>query len=393
MPSPALSSSPADLFTRDSRMWALRGAMFLILLGAGIVWVYAGVWMKSHGLGETGIGLLMGFGGALYALMAMFWGWLSDHTGRSTPIVCAGCLLTGVGLIILSQSHTVPGFAVTQAFLAAGISATMTIMPLLALAVLGSEKQGAGYGRFRMFGSIGYMVGLYVLALAIEGLERLLLIAGIVMILGVIPLLLAKVQTSRHVERHGVGILLRRKHLLRFLVAVFFFSCGGPATFTFMAIYAQEMGMDQADVGQLLGMCGVMAVIALPFMGSLADRVGSKWILTLAFAAMPIRVLIQAFAMGGAGLYVAQCFHFFTWAGPEVVVYVYVTRLVGEQDKGVAISAFLTTRTLAGIVANPLIGFLAEHAGFRPMFVIVACISAVGLAIFWTIEHPRTTRT
>ena len=97
------SSSPAAFLTRDARMWALRGAMFLILLGAGIVWVYAGVWMRSHDQGETAIGVLLGFGAAMTALMAMLWGWLSDHTGRSTPIVCAGRLLTGVGLITLSH--------------------------------------------------------------------------------------------------------------------------------------------------------------------------------------------------------------------------------------------------------------------------------------------------
>ena len=188
--------------------------------------------------------------------------------------------------------------------------------------------------------------------------------------------------------------LLRRRRLLGFLAAVFFFSFGGPAAFTFLALYAQtaDFAMDQAATGRLLGMCGIMAVIALPLMGTLADRLGSKWILTLAFAAMPIRLLTQAATGSVLGLYMAQCFHFLTWAGPEVVVYVYVTRLVGEKDKGVAISAYLTTRTLASIVANPVIGFLAENLGFRPMFLIIACISAVGLAIFWTLEHGRPAR-
>jgi len=378
-------SSPAAFLTRDTRMWALRGAMFLILLGAGIVWVYSGIWMRDHGVGETTIGVLMGFGGALTALTSMFWGWLSDHTGRSTPIVCAGCLLTGVGLITFSQSHTMFGFAISQALVSAGISATSAIMPLLALSVLGDEKQGAGYGRFRMFGSIGYMVGLYILATTIQGLERLLLTAGIIMILGVIPLLLASVQPTRHADRHGMWAILRHRRLLGFLLAVFFFSWGGPAAFTFLALYARtaDFGMDQASTGRLLGMCGVMAVVALPLMGTLADRLGSRWILTLSFAAMPIRLLTQAAATSAFGLYAAQCFHFLTWAGPEVVIYVYVTRLVGEKDKGVAISAYFTTRTLAAIVANPVIGFLAEHLGYRPMFVILACFSTLGLAAFW----------
>jgi len=382
------SPSPAAFLTRDARMWALRGAMFLILLGAGIFWVYAGVWMRSHGIGETSIGILMGFGGVLTALAAMFWGWLSDHTGRSTPIVCAGCLFTGVGLISLSQSRTIPAFALSQALVAAGISATLSVMPLLALAVLGGKKQGAGYGRFRMFGSAGYMVGLYILAATIQGLQRLLLTAGIIMVLGVIPLLLASVRPLRHLERHGLRVVLRRPRFLRFLVAVFFFSWGGPAVFAFLALYAQtpDFSMDQSGIGRLLGMCGVMAVIALPLVGTLADRLGSRSILLLSFLAMPLRLLVQAAARSAFGLYVAQCFHFLTWAGPEVVIYVYVQRLVGERDKGVAVSAYFTTRTVAAIVANPLIGFFAEHLGFRPMFVIVACISSLGLITFWGLE-------
>ena len=382
-------TSPAAFLTRDSRMWALRAAMFVILLGAGIVWVYASVWMRSHGMGETAIGALMGFGGALTTLMAMLWGWLSDHTGRSTQIVCLGCLLTGGGLITLSQSESMPGFVASQILVASGISATMAIMPLLALAVLGNEKRGAGYGRFRMFGSLGYIVGLYGLAAAVRGMEKLLLVAGIAMALGVIPLLLADVQPTRHRDRNGMRGLLRHRHFLGFLVAVFFFSLGGPAAFAFLALYAQtpQFALDQASTGRLLGMCGVMAVVALPLMGSLADRLGSRWILMLSFAAMPLRLLTQAATGTVLGLYVAQCFHFLTWAGPEVVVYVYATRLVGERDKGVAISAYFTTRTLAAIVANPAIGFLAEHAGFRPMFLIVACFSSLGFAVFWALER------
>ena len=40
---------------------------------------------------------------------------------------------------------------------ATGISATLTVMPLLALAVIGERNAGAGYGRFRVFGSVGYL--------------------------------------------------------------------------------------------------------------------------------------------------------------------------------------------------------------------------------------------
>ena len=147
--------------------------------------------------------------------------------------------------------------------------------------------------------------------------------------------------------------------------------------------------MAQSGVARLLGMCGVTALVALPLMGSLADRVGPKWILIAAFAAMPARVFIQGMSSGPTGLYAAQLLHFFTWAGPEVTMYVYVTRLVGEQDKGVAVSSLITTRTLSALFANPIIGWLAEHWGYRPMFLVVAGISATGLVLFCSTELRR----
>ncbi len=363
-------------------MWALRGAIFLILLGAGIIWTYAGIWMRQHGVRETAIGVLIGCGSALAAGLGLFWGWLSDRTGRGTSIVCTGCLFMGVSLVVLAHSTSIGAFCLYVVLVATGLSATMNVMPLLALTVIGKQRKGAGYGRYRVFGSLGYIFSLYVLAALIPGLDRLFLVAGVVLVLGVVPLLLANVKPQRHAERHGLSGILRNPKLLWFLGAVFLFALGDPAVFTFLALYARELGAGQVDVARLMGMCGVVALVGLPLMGSVADRAGPRWVVLTAFAAMPLRILAQATAATFQGLYVAQCFHTFTWAGLEATMYTYVTTLVGEQDRGVAVSALLTTRTASQLVGSPIIGALAEHCGYRTMFVTLACVSATGLVVF-----------
>jgi len=385
------SDNPGDLFTRNPQMWQLRAAMFVILLGIGIGWCYAGIWMKQHEVGETVIGVLMGFGGALAALAGVFWGWLSDRTGRSTAIVIAGCILTGIALIVLSQSSAAPGFALYIVLIAFGLSAAMTMMPVLALSVIGDRKPGGGYGRFRIFGSMGYLFGLYGLAAVVDGIGKLLLVAGIVMLIAVVPLLIANVTPRRHTERRGLGGVFRCRPFVWFLVAYFFFQFGGPGVFTFLAMYAKELGMGDVSVARLMGMNGVVAMIGLPLLGTLSDRAGAKGVILLAFLSMPARLLLQAAAQGGEGLYVAQLFHTFTWAGMEATMYVYVTRLVGEQDRGVAVSVALTTRTVAELVANPLIGYLAENHGYRLMFCVISAIAGVGLLVFCCTGMKRET--
>ncbi len=383
---PARARSAADFFTRDPRMWGVRGAMFLILLGAAVIWVYAGVWMKQQGMRETFIGVLAGAGSALAALCGLLWGWLADRTGKSTAIAISGCLLTGVSLVVLAQSRTPAGFVLFQVLASTGLAATMSVMPLLALTVIGEDRPGAGYGKFRIFGSFGYMFSLYGLALLVKGIPRLCVTAGVLLILGVIPLLLANVRTVRHEKRLGFSALTRHRRVLGFLLAVFFFSVGGPAVFTFLSLYARSLGMDQVRIGRLMGMCGLVAVLGLPGMGALADRVGPRLVLLLGFAAMPARILLQDLARGAGGLYLAQALHFFTWAGPEVTAYVYVIRLAGKQDRGVAISALVTVRTLGQLAGNPLCGWLAEHTGYHAMFLAMAGISAIGLLIFLGME-------
>ena len=375
-------------------MWGLRSAMFLILLSCGVVWVYAGIRMKDHGLGETFIGVLLGVGGALSAVMGLFWGWLSDRSGRSTPIVAAGCLLIGAAVTILWGSRHAGHFVAYQLVVSCGMSATLTVMPLLALTLIGSGAPGAGYGRFRVFGSLGYMFALYGLASALRGLDRLLPVAAVCAAAAVVPLLWANVRPRRHAQRHGLASLFRHPPLVRFLFAVFLFSLGSPSVFTFLALYARDLGMGQAEVGRLLGVLGVAALIGLPVMGTVADRIGREHVLLLGFVAMPVRILIQAAAGSPLGLYLAQCLHFLTWAGPEVAAYTYVTLIAGEQDRGVAVSALITTRTLGHLVGAPLTGYLAEHAGYPRMFVTMAALSSVGLFVFlanrWRSPSPHT---
>ncbi len=373
-------------------MWGLRGAMFLILLGAAVIWIYAGVWMKEQGVGETFIGMLAGFGSALAAGLGLFWGWLSDRTGKSTAIVVAGCLLTGVSLAVLAQSRTASGFVFYQALAASGLAATMSIMPLLALTLIGEQHSGAGYGRFRVFGSVGYMFALYVLAALVPGIPRLCLTASVLIILGTVPLVLANIQPRRHVRRLGFAALTRHPALLGFLAAVFFTSMGGPAVFTFLSLYSKDLGMSQAGIGRLMGMCGVVALAGLPVMGSLADRFGPWRVMLVGFLAMPIRILLQAMAHSPGALYLPQVLHLFTWAGPEVTAYLYVTKLAGKRDRGVAISALVTTRTMGQFAGNPLCGWLAEHAGYRVMFLTMAALSAVGLVLFVLFCRPSESR-
>ncbi len=380
---PGSKSDPSLLCTRNPRMWMLRASMFLAVVGMGITWTYAGPWMKENGLGETVIGSIAGGGALLFAGMGMLWGWLSDRTGRTTWFAAFGAVLAGSSLLVLSNSSSVGDFILFQLLSAVGLSALLTLVPVLAMTVLRENGSTDGYGNFRVFGAVGYLFALFFLAMFVQGLPSLFLVCGVLACLACVPVLLSRIAPERHGGKGGFGAVLRKKRVCVILLAFFFCHLAMPAMFMFTTIYAKvEMGMDQSGVAMLGGVCGVTATFGLPLMAVAAKRMGARTILLISFAAVPLRLIAIMLSPGPMSLYATQLFHLLTWAGPEAVVYFYMASLIGRKQSGVAVSAYMFVQTIGRVIGNPVAGYLAEHIGFRPMFLAMAGVSVLGLLLF-----------
>lgn len=374
----------APLFIRDRDMWMLRGSLFMQLVGVAIVWTIVGNLMKEAGLHETAIGLLLGMGLGVQGVSGLFFGWLSDKTGRTVAITAVGTLLIGVGLLAYSQSSQPWHFALATGMTYTGLGSALSITPVLALSLIGEENQAQKYGWFRVFGSLGYIFALFVVNAVIDGYANVCLTAGILTLVGIVPLMLTHAKPNVHPERRGWGLLLRHRELLTFYAAVFVFHLGIPAVFQFLSIYAAHLGMAQWEIGWLLSTNGFIGLTTLPLIGRFADRFGHGRFMTYCFLALPLRILILTLA-GNLNspymLYAAQPLHVLTWAGTEVCAYAYVCRHAG-RDRGVAVAAYLLAISLGTLVGNVLTGYLADKLGYIDMQYVMAALSFVGFLIY-----------
>jgi predicted MFS family arabinose efflux permease len=367
---------------RDGQLWLLRASCFCQIFAFGIQWSFSGVWMRDQGLGETLIGLVFSTSVLLWFFTGLLWGRVADRTGRAADIVRAGCVLQAVALIYLSQCRTPRDFFIYAAL--TGVSQPMitTLMPLLAVSVLGPANRGLRYASYRMFGSLGYIAANLGVPRLLDTTDALFRVGGGVLLLSLLPLLCWRSDTAPRHSPTRLREVLRSPRLSGFLISIFFFALAMPAVFTFTTVYARELGANRAFIGLLMAFQGIVALVALPLIGWGVDRFGPRLLLVAALVAMPLRALTLSFVTTHEMLLVPQLFHFFTWAGLEVSGVLFVVALAGDRGRATAQSLYMGAQVLGHLVGSSLVGYSAEHFGYVMMYRLSSAAAGVGLLVF-----------
>jgi MFS family permease len=174
---------------------------------------------------------------------------------------------------------------------------------------------------------------------------------------------------------------VRIRALLFVLAITFVFGAGVNGIFTFLAPFAQSRGGE--GVGSFFMSYALAAVAVRVLTGRLPDRVG------------PIRVLIPAMVLFSAGALLvphvagvtsfiavgAVCGAGHGYAFP--IFNVLALEQVSSTSRGRAVSWLTAMFDLGNTLGNPILGAIAEFAGFRVMFTTVGCGVLAAAAAVW----------
>jgi MFS transporter, PPP family, 3-phenylpropionic acid transporter len=363
-------------------LWLLRAACFFQVFGFGIQWSFIGVWMKDQGLGEALIGIISSVSILLWLFCGLFWGRLADSTGRPDRIVRCGCLILGLALFYLSFCREPAEFILYAVLVGISLPMISTLMPLLAISVLGEGGRGKGYASYRIFGSLGYVFASLVMPRVLGETRLLFWAGGAALMAALVPMLFFQSTGSKRRVKGLVSEVLRSRELIGFLVAVLFFALAIPAIFTFTTVNARGLGADNSFIGLLAATQGVVALIALPLVGRGVDRFGARLLLVAAFIAQPLRALSLSFVSDYQWLLAPQIFHFFTWAGLEVSGVLFVVSLAPPGGRATAQAFYMGAQVLGNLLGSSLAGYLAEFHGYAIMYQVSSGAAAVGLGVF-----------
>jgi PPP family 3-phenylpropionic acid transporter len=219
---------------------------------------YLPLWLKELGYSITVIGLLTAVQAASRVLAPYGWGWLSDHTGERVKLLrlCAGAaLVCACGLFVPG------GVGWLAAVLSLMFIHTSAMMPMseAALAHLVSHDgdfNARRYGRVRLWGSLGFLVTVFVAGAWFEthGMGSFPhWTVGSLLLLNLSVWWMPSHKEAVHLDasRPPVWPVLRQPRVQWFFATVFFHVLSHIGIYVFFSLYLDELGYSKTMIGVL----------------------------------------------------------------------------------------------------------------------------------------------
>ena len=172
-------------------------------------------------------------------------------------------------------------------------------------------------------------------------------------------------------------------------------SAGFYMTMPTLPKYAVACGMSLTGAGILTGIFSIVAIVARPFAGLIADRMNRKWVLLATTAVMAITSYGYSITQSAAGLYVCRVLHGMAFAGSSTVQLALAAGMIPEKRRGEGMS-FMGMAQILAMSFAPSVGlWLAERFDYVVMFRVSAALvgcATLGLLLLPTLPQPTRER-
>ena len=295
----------------------IRALFLAYFTWVGLFSPYLSLYLAAIGLTIAQIGMLMAVPQVLRIVGPPFWGWLADRGGSRVLLL----RVSSVGAVLAALLLPLAGdrFAAMMPVLALLFFMTAAQMPIGETIAMHDAGGDAGrYGRIRIWGSAGFIVGVVAMGPVLDawGMRSLpwwmaAILVGLVAstwMLRAAPLPKSGPTAMRVRER------LRQPRVQAFFASAFLMLFAHAALYAFLSLYLAQLGYSKTAIG-LLWALGVVAEIAVFWVQHrLFSRFGvipllgaSLWVAALRFA------LIGLAAEWLPALVVAQLLHAVTF--------------------------------------------------------------------------------
>ena len=176
--------------------------------------------------------------------------------------------------------------------------------------------------------------------------------------------------------------------ILIFLLPVFHGATRGAVVF-FIALFGKSISLDR--IGPFFVAFSVSAILTRVFLGALSDRYGRKKILFPSVLIISLNLIFLS-QVQSLGLFVLA--GFIGGFGQGLIfpaLSTYVIDILGKENKGFAISLYLTFFDIGMGFGPPLFGWISDLHGYRSMYLVAGSIFFLAGVLFtWKAPPPPT---
>lgn len=346
------------------------------------LFVHFAGFLVELGAAEVTIGLIIGVGSVGSLILRPFVGVLMDRIGRR-PLIHAGNIINvvsaGLYLTVDSLSWWIYALTVLHGIAEAVL---FTSLATYGADIIPEDRRTEGLALFGVSGqlpiALGGLIGDLVLRVAdFRVFFMVVTTFGGLALLAALPLQEAKRQT-----RPSGGFLqaIARRSMQPIWMVSGGFAVAMISYFVFLKTYVEVTGI--GSVGIFFAAYSGTAIALRVAGAKLPQRVGELRLLTVAMGTMVVGLTMLAIA-SGVGLFVVAAIltggaHGYAFP----ILYSLVVTRTPIEDRGAALSGFLSFFPLASLVGAPAMGWLIEAGGYRAMYGVIAAVVAAATAAF-----------
>lgn len=355
---------------------------------------YLPLWLKDLGLGVFDISLLLAVQAATRLFAPYAWGALSDHTGERVKLLRLGAsvaLLGSVGLffnlgfwwlaavLVLMFTHTSFMMAMAEAAMAHLVSS-------------GGTFDARRYGRVRLWGSLGFLVTVFLAGGWFEkfGMAHFpawtaLTLAAVLISAWRLPDL--KEAVHPHEVRPAVWPVLRTRPVRWMFASIFFHVLAHIGIYVFFSLYMDHLGYSKTLIG-LLWAASVLAEIAWFFTQSrwLPMLSLSGWLLLCAAATVLRLGLTATSALVLPLLVLAQLLHAISFAAHHSVCVALLSQHFPGRLRGRGQALYTVIGYgFPGVLGSLGGGWLSARYGLESVFVMATGFGVVAMGCAWRV--------
>jgi PPP family 3-phenylpropionic acid transporter len=377
--------------TAESRRTGLqiRSLYLFIFLFLGGYGNFFPLWLGDLGWSDPAIGWLEALRYACLLVFPLVWGRLADRWRDSVKTlrwVTFGSALAFVPIVIF---HDV--IALTIA-LGVFFAFRVGLVPNTDSVTLSHVRQNGGeYGKIRVWGSAGFIVGGFLLGFLIDRFGRDVVPIPLAILLGITWLLTLRMspegrgpKTSERAQRSALELLndpkLRPLYLITFLSRL-----ASQGLFAFLPLHLQALGVSDAMM-PLFWSVGVLSEIVLI---RAAPRLFASWsnksILSLCLAAAVLQYALTSLVESPWALLLVMLLHGLSFGVWYVTSVLHIGEHAEPGERSTAQGLFqMVGFGMGGILSSVAAGYLFESGQGRLLFGV-----ATGLAVLTLVAHQR----
>lgn len=383
--------------TLSTPYWRLSAWYFFYFAFIGTFSPYFGVYLQSLGLSAWRISILLSLMQLMRLLAPNFWSWVTERTGRKTPVIRLASAVSIAGFIGFFVTHDFTSLFFCMLLLAFFWSASLPLVEALTLDHL--RQHAERYGSVRLWGSVGFIAAVMGIGAMLDALPLVsLLWATLIVLCGIFICALilpeAMHEESAQTPFVSMGQTLRQPRVAALLGANFLMSAAHGPLYVFYSIYLVNYGYTKALVGGLWSLGVVTEILVFLLMPRLMRRFSLRTILLVSFACAVLR-----FPMIGWGvdsiiiLTIAQLLHGATFGACHAATVAALHQWFPGRQQARAQALYGSIAFGAGGLLGGLLGGQTwDSLGAAWTYTIAAAFALAGLLLVWHVIHPENIR-